>query len=150
MIFQNVKELSEAEFAVLFAEEERCLEFLAQHKWANSFTCRKCGNTNFCDGKKPYSRRCTRCKHDESAKVGTIFEGCRFPLPKAFTIAFSVCNANPDSSHELSRRLDLRQMTCWKFKKKLSQCIASRPDLSEKEKSAIEFILFAQNDPNKT
>lgn len=149
MIFENVKDLSHEEFSVLFSNEERCLEFLARHKWGDSFVCRTCDNTNYCAGKKPFSRRCTKCKHDESAKVGTIFEGCRFPLPKAFIIAFSVCNASAESSHELARKLDLRQMTCWKFKKKLSQCIASRPDLSENDKTAIELILFAHNESKK-
>jgi len=142
MIFDNVKDLSEEEFAERFATEEQCLEFLAYQKWKGQYKCKKCGNTNYCTGKKPFSRRCTRCKHDESAKVGTIFEGCRFSLPKAFFIAFCVCSAKKESSHELARKLELRQMTCWKFKKKLSICIAERTDLDQNEKTAIDEILF--------
>lgn len=147
MIFDEVKSLSEEEFMELFSTEEKCLEFLAHHKWRKKFVCRKCGNTNYCSGKKPHSRRCTRCKHDESAKVGTIFEGCRFSLPKAFVIAFVVCSAKKDSSHELARKLELRQMTCWKFKKKLSNCIAQRSDLDESDKTAIDEILFPNYEP---
>lgn len=136
-------DLSEEDFTQRFDTEESCLEFLSQAKWPdNSFECKKCGNTNYCKGKTPYSKRCTRCKHDESARVGTIFHGCKIPLTKAFYIAFTVCNANKISSHELSRRLDLRQMTCWKFKKKLSECLSSRTDISEEKKFEISKILL--------
>lgn len=140
-LFRNI---SEKDFKDKFDTEEKCLEFLANNKWQDSFVCRKCGNTNFCIGRTPFSRRCTRCKHDESAKVGTIFEGCRFPLPKAFYIAYTVCNAQNISSHELSRRLSLRQMTCWTFKRKLTECIQSRTDITEAQKIDIQKILLSK------
>jgi len=136
-------DLSEEDFKRKFKTEDDCLRFLAKAKWTDdSFECKKCGNRNFCKGKTPHSRRCTRCKHDESARVGTIFHGCKIPLTKAFYIAFSVCNVNGISSHELSRRLDLRQMTCWKFKKKLTECLSSRTDISEEKKFEISKILL--------
>jgi hypothetical protein len=44
-------------------------------------------------------------------------------------IAHTVCS-NPDvSSYELSRQLDRRQMTCWKFKKKILECIETQGEL---------------------
>lgn len=138
-IFQN---LSEEEFHDRFKTEDDCLQFLALNKWENdSYTCKKCGNTNYCIGKTPFSRRCTRCKHDESARVDTIFHGCKIPLTKAFYIAFTVCHTTQISSHELSRRLELRQMTCWKFKKKLTECLLNRDDISEDEKTEIKKYL---------
>lgn len=139
LLFHNI---SEEEFYEKFASEDKCLDFLAQHKWKDGFKCRKCSNTNYCKGKTPHSRRCTRCKHDESAKVGTIFSGCRFDITKAFYIAYCVCNAQKISSHELSRRLSLRQMTCWNFKKKLTECVKDRDDLSVEQKIEIEKILL--------
>ncbi|MZP55985.1 MAG: hypothetical protein GT600_11105, partial [Bacteroidales bacterium] len=110
------KELSEKEIEELFSSDERCLEFLAEVKWEHGFKCRKCGNDNYCPGKTLYSRRCTRCKSEESAAAGTIFHNCKFPLHKAFYIAYNVCKGKEDiSSYELARRLSLRQMTCWNF-----------------------------------
>jgi len=125
--------ISEEGFKQLFDTEEKCLEFLANVKWRNGFACKKCGNGNSCPGKTPHSRRCTRCKHDESARVNTIFEGCRFELTKAFSILFSVCHSRGESSHELSRRLDLRQMTCWAFRKKLHDCMENRQHNASKQ-----------------
>lgn len=136
------KNISEEEFQTRFETQAECLEFLAEQKWKLGFTCKKCGHTNFCEGKTPHSRRCTKCKHDESAKVGTLFEGCRFPLPKAFYIAYIVCNAKDVSTHEISRQLELRQMTCWSFKKKLQECVSESAEVSTERKIEIEKILL--------
>jgi hypothetical protein len=113
----------------VFDDEEKCLEFIAEEKWKKGFVCRKCGHTNFCSGKKPHSRRCTRCKHEESAIAHTIFHGCHLPVTEAMQIAYSVCGNPGISSYELSRKLDRRQMTCWKFKKKILECIETRGEL---------------------
>lgn len=113
-----------SDFANEFDTNEKCLAFLAEQKWGNSdFICRNCGHNNFCKAKRPFSRRCTRCKHDESATVGTLFEGCRFPLPKAFIIAHTVCSSPEASTIQLAQELDLRHLTCWNFKQKLIDTI---------------------------
>lgn len=114
---------SSAEFSTCFPDEASCLEFLADAKWSSGFVCRKCGHSNFCKGKTPYSRRCTRCKHEESATSHTVFHNCRIPLTKAFKMSFLVCDKPEISTYKLSRQLETRQMTCWKFKKKILDCI---------------------------
>ena len=106
-----------------FKTEEQCLAFLSDAKWSKGFVCRKCGHTNYCAGKKPYSRRCTRCKTEESATAHTVFHACKFPLTSAFELMYHVCQRPDISSYELSRLLETRQMTCWKFKKKLTECL---------------------------
>jgi hypothetical protein len=126
-IFKNINQL---QFEGIFNTEEKCLEFLADQKWSKGFVCRKCGHQNFCKGRKPYSRRCTKCKTEESATAHTAFHKCKFPLTEAFKITYLVCH-NPDiSSYKLSENLNLRQMTCWKFKKKIMECIDARGDLN--------------------
>ena len=126
----------------LFNSEEKCYEFLADLKWSNGFTCRKCGNTNYCPGKTPFSRRCTRCKTEESPAAGTIFHNCKFPISKAFYIAYSVCKGQEDiSTYEFARRLSLRQMTCWNFKTKILKAIRQMDSLTDTEKSSIRKIL---------
>lgn len=134
--------LTNNEIDALFTSDEKCLAFLADIKWANGFTCNKCGNTNWCSGKEPYSRRCTKCKTKESATNGTIFHGVKFPISKAFYIAYQVCKGNSElSSYELGRRLALRQMTCWNFKTKIQTALNDMHQLTDKEKGAIEKIL---------
>jgi hypothetical protein len=123
------RKLDLSSFQGKFASEEECLGFLAEAKWKDGFVCRKCGHTHYCSGKSPHSRRCTRCKAEESATAHTIFHRCKIHLPDAFRITFQVCQDDSVSSHELARTLDLRQMTCWKFKKKLTECMERRKDL---------------------
>jgi hypothetical protein len=126
----------------MFHSDEKCYEFLAGLKWANGFVCRKCGNTNSCPGKEPFSRRCTKCKSKETATNGTIFHGVKFPIHKAFYIAYNVCKGKEDiSTYEFGRRLSLRQMTCWNFKTKIEHALSEMDTLSEKERSSIEKIL---------
>ena len=117
------KKLNLEEFNKQFSSADQCLKVIADEKWKNGFACRKCGHDNFCAGKSPFSRRCTRCKSDESATANTIFHHCRIPIVDAFEIAYLVCGSPAISSYELARRLETRQMTCWKFKKRIQACI---------------------------
>ena len=141
------QDISEAELQELFASDEKCLEFIAGLKWAEGFTCRKCGNTNACSGKSPYSKRCTKCKSEESATAGTIFHHCKFPVHKAFFIAYNVCKGKEDvSTYEFSRKLALRQMTCWNFKTKIQTALKSMETLSDNERVAIERMLGSEKE----
>ena len=124
-----------------FDSEEACLKIIADQKWAEGYTCRKCGNKNFCKGKTAYSRRCTRCKHEESATSHTIFHRCRIELPEAFRMMYLVCNDPGISTYELSRLMELRQMTCWKLKRKLMDCIREKGEID------ILFKSGEKNDP---
>ncbi len=135
------KQLSEKQLEKLFTDDVECYRFLAEVKWENGFRCRKCGNTNYCEGKTPFSRRCTKCKTEESASSGTIFHNCKFPVHKAFYIAYNVCRGEEEiSSYEYAKRLSLRQMTCWNFRKKIKQALEEMESLSENERLSIQSI----------
>ena len=123
------KELSDEAFKDKFGSEVYCLEFLANEKWSTGYSCKKCGNDNYCAGRTPFSRRCTRCKHDESATAHTIFHRCRIPLTTAFEIAFRICCAPTITSVELSETTETRQMTCWKFRAKIRECLKHKRGL---------------------
>lgn len=141
-IFKNI---SFIQFESTFDSEEKCLKFLSEEKWKDGYICRKCGHTNFCKGKKPFSRRCTKCKTEESATAHTAFHKCKFPLTEAFKITYLVCH-NPDiSSSKISEKLNLRQMTCWKFKKKIMECIDARGDINILEKETLKENLLGSN-----
>jgi len=136
------KELNKKQLDELFHSDEKCYEFLADIKWSEGFVCRKCGNDNYCPGKTAHSRRCTKCKTEESATTGTIFHNCKFPVSKAFYIAYNVCKGKEDlSTYEYARRLSLRQMTCWNFKTKIQHALQEMDSLSSVEKSSINKIL---------
>lgn len=116
-IFGAVKNLDE--FKSRFDTAEACLKTIADDKWQTGFKCKKCGHIHYCAGKSPYSRRCTKCKTDESATAHTLFHHCRMNIVDAFEMAYMICCTPEISSYELSRRKNKRQMTCWNFKKKL-------------------------------
>jgi hypothetical protein len=52
------------------------------------------------------------------------------PLKEAFHISFLVCHSPGISTYELSRVLDKRQMTCWKLKRKIQECIEKKGELT--------------------
>ena len=113
------KSLSLFEFQQRFATDNQCLAYLAAEKWKDGYLCPKCGHTHYCQGNTLYSRQCTRCKHTASPTSGTLFHKVKFPLLKAFYIVYFVStNKKGISSMELSRKLELRQKTCWYFKHK--------------------------------
>lgn len=54
-----------------FKEDSDCYEYLSLVKWEAGFVCRKCNNDKYYKGEKPFSRRCLKCKYDESPTVNT-------------------------------------------------------------------------------
>ena len=113
----------------LCTDSDKAHQFIADVKWENGFVCRNCGHTNYCKGKTPHSRRCTRCKHEESATAHTIFHRCHIPITEAFRIVYMVCHDPSVSTYELSRQIELRQMTCWKLKHRLVECIRNKGEV---------------------
>ncbi len=123
----------------LYDDADSVLQFVADVKWKDGFVCRSCGHTNFCEGKKPFSRRCTRCKKEESAIAHTLFHNIKFPINKAFFIAYNVCVlGNEFSSYNFSDQLGLNQMTCWKFRKRIQTCMLNVDKDSESNVSVSE------------
>lgn len=124
-----INNLDVSQFNDKFSDNDKCLKYLAELKWQDGFKCRKCGHDNYCSGKSSYARRCTRCKAEESAMAHTIFHHCKIDIVHAFQIVYSVCKKPGISTYELSKKLEHRQMTCWKFKKKIIDCIEQEGEL---------------------
>jgi predicted RNA-binding Zn-ribbon protein involved in translation (DUF1610 family) len=117
---QKFESLTIFEFQNKFPDEQSCMNYLAELKWSSGFICPQCGNTKYCNGNKPHIRQCTKCNHLVSPTSGTLFHKVKFPLLKAFYIVYYVStNRKGISSTELSRKLGLRQKTCWLFKQKV-------------------------------
>lgn len=126
----------------LCEDDTKALQFIAEVKWEQGFACRKCGHTNYCPGKTAASRRCTRCKKEESATAHTIFHNCKFPIHKAFYIVSTVCfDKKKISANDLSSTLGLNPMTCWKFRKKIQDCIEAHENKPNEEINLKEILL---------
>jgi hypothetical protein len=141
----NVQELSKArimlkgvdfeEFSKIYPDEDSCYRFLSDLKWKNGYKCKKCGYENFCEGQTEYSRRCTKCRYDESATAYTIFQGIKFPINKAFYILFLFYSSKEKlTSTEISRILFLRQKTCWSFIHKIVETRKNKTASPKKSK----------------
>lgn len=122
----NFVGVNSIKFYQQFTTEDACLSYLSGMKWASGYICKRCGYSNYCKGKKEFNRRCTKCRYDESPTAGTMFDKVKFSLLIAFHIAFKIATKKKGmSSLELSQEYELRQKTCWEFKWKIQQAMAS-------------------------
>ncbi|MBX2843321.1 MAG: hypothetical protein KTR26_16235 [Flammeovirgaceae bacterium] len=112
------------EFEKIFPDDDACYKYLDELKWSGKYKCNKCGNEKFIPGIGNYSRRCTKCRYNESCTTNTIFQRSHLPMKKAFYLLFLVyVNGDGITASQLSKILDLRQNTCWKFKGKIQERI---------------------------
>lgn len=138
--------LSSTDFKSRFNDEESCLKYLRDLKWAHGFQCVKCGHTKYCSGVKPHDRQCTSCRYIESPTANTIFHRIKFPLEKAFGLVHFISKEKKNiTSTELSRKLDLRQKTCWLFKQKVVWAMESSKGRYYKDDLHIDDIVVVNN-----
>ncbi|WP_113634763.1 7TM diverse intracellular signaling domain-containing protein [Nubsella zeaxanthinifaciens] len=143
----NATELDFDEFSQKYPDKESCYKFLAEIKWERGYACLKCGNTNYCNGKVPYNRRCTKCAYEESVLHATIFENNRIPINKAFYLVYLMYHSKGAiSSHKLSEKLGIRQSTCWAYAVKVKKVMDERKkDLKGTGKSGWSKLVLEKN-----
>jgi len=130
------------DFQEQFPDDKSCMDYLSNIKWADGYVCPKCGNTKFCKGDKEHIRQCTKCNYLESPTSSTLFHKVKFPLLKAFYIVYYVStNKKGISSTELSRKLGLRQKTCWLFKQKVMHGMKSSGNNKIQGKAEVDESL---------
>jgi hypothetical protein len=136
---KKFESLSIFEFQGRFPDDDACLSYLADIKWSNGFVCPKCGHNHYCKATKKHSRQCTKCNHIVSPTSGTLFHKVKFPILKAFYIVFYVSTTKKGiSSTELSRKLSLRQKTCWLFKQKVMKAMQSSGNFKMQGKVEVD------------
>jgi two-component system, sensor histidine kinase LadS len=139
------KAMDYKQFATLYPDKLSCYRFLENLKWVKHFRCRKCDNEKYFPGSQKFSRRCTRCGYNESITSFTIFHSIKFPIEKAFYIAYLTVTGKRDYTLEaLASQLGLRINTVWSFRHKVSESVrelerkGKRPSASRWE----DVILF--------
>ena len=108
-------------FTKHFCCDDDCYKYLASLKWQeDKFVCKKCGNTTYHKGRSLFSRRCNRCKYDESVTAGTMFEKLKFPILTAFNIIYRMVKEKEGvTSTECAKKFQIQQRTCWTFMNKV-------------------------------
>ncbi len=118
------------EFSKIYPDRDSCLKYIAELKSAGQYNCRKCGNNHFLLGRSPFSRRCTKCRYEESVTAYTIFQNSRIPITKAFYMIFLIYSSKGKiSSHKLSEILVIRQSTCWAFSSRIKKLLSEKKQL---------------------
>lgn len=70
---------NEIEFDRRFCNEQACIEYLFQLRWAEGFACSKCDHTEYWKSARGLYV-CRRCDHQQSVTAGTVFHGTKKPL----------------------------------------------------------------------
>ncbi len=149
---EQYKGVNSMEFNRHFQTDDDCFRYLSKIKWSseNPYKCKKCDNGKYGKGKKPYSRRCTKCNYDESPTAGTMFDKLKFPLLIAFHICFKISTKKKGmSSLELSEEFGLRQKTVWEFKWKVQQAMTSSRKSQLEGKIQIDEFLIGEYEEGK-
>lgn len=116
------------EMVQYFSNEQICLEHLKQMRWKNGIFCPHCGNQKIYELKGANKRfKCSGCRKQFTAKVGTIFEDTKVPLPKWFMAIYLISSHKKGiSSLQLGKDLGVTQKTAWFMLHRLRH--ASRTD----------------------
>ncbi len=106
---------------------EEAYKVIASYKWVNGFKChsmykgRQCGNTKYFKGKYPYSRRCTKCKVEDTPTARTAFHKIRIPLNVALDVVRKILASDARvTSTAMSDQINqsgvhILQKTVWYF-----------------------------------
>jgi transposase-like protein len=97
-----------------FADEEICIQTVAQMRWPNGPVCPACGHKEHYYLKTQKRWKCKECWKQFSVKVGTIFEDSPLGLEKWLTAMWLIANCkNGVSSCEVARDLAITQKSAW-------------------------------------
>lgn len=142
-------DLTFEEFSQSYPDEDSCFKLLADLKWSNGFTCKRCGSTDSRPGKTPYSHRCAKCRYEESATTGTLFENTRIPMNKAFYMtSLLYATKGKISSHKLSRLLEIRQATCYAISVKVKAALEEKKKELKHDSADGWTILVLDEEPH--
>jgi transposase-like protein len=114
-------------FQEKFHSDDACREHLFQMRWANGYSCPKCGHSTFyfLESRKLY--QCMRCKHQASVTAGTIMHKSHTPLLTWFWAIFLVAHDKRGvSAVFLARELEISYPTAWLMLHKIRKAMSDR------------------------
>jgi len=119
---------SVTDFLKDFSTRDACLSYLMEQKWANGYTCKKCGHDHSHKGRMWHHRKCAKCFYDESSTSRTLFHKIKFPIEKAFHMMWIISTHKKGiSTMELARQFNVHQETAWFFKRKVQEAMKAKP-----------------------
>ena len=123
----NSELISFIKFSDLFPDEITCLRFIYAKKWdedGTKYTCNRCGNTKYQElANIKFAKKCTKCNYIETVTANTLFHGVKFDMNKAFYIVYIAVNSPQTPTTHLSKEINIRMNTCYKFRGKVEERI---------------------------
>jgi len=121
--------LSLPEFAEKFSTERQCQEDLFERRFGaggEKFVCPKCGHkhgSTFWRGERKIMK-CSKCRYQMSAIVGTVMEGTKTKLRKwYFALYLMTIDKRGISSKQLERELRVTYKTAWYIHKRIREAM---------------------------
>ena len=102
------------DIALYFDTPSKCKAAIVQSRWPDGdVVCPYCG-THHSHKRSDGRFVCSRCNHNFSVTVGTIFENTKISLVKWFMAMYLISSHKKGiSSHQLSRDIHVTQKTAW-------------------------------------
>lgn len=145
-----MKELSRQQFKERFTTKQDCYSFLADLKWPDGYSCRRCHGTAYIKGKQPVSRRCSKCGYDESTTTGTLFHKLKFGIDKAFEMLYEITTSKKGgSSIWLAERFGVNQKTAWLFRQKAQVAMESSEQFPLEDDVHVDEFEIGTPEPGK-
>lgn len=124
------------DFMRIFRDDEKCLEYLGNLKWAKKgWHCLKCGNDKYTFLNTRKLIKCIKCGYQESFIVNTVMEGTHKPLSNWFWAIYTVATQKTGlSAMELYRQLDFgnyKHAWTWLHKIRMAMVEADRTPLKD-------------------
>ncbi len=123
-------ELSDAEFAERFGNEEACVAFLLRVRWPGGFQCPRCDAVGYFRRLDLKRFLCLRCRRKTSVTAGTILHRTRKPLTVWFRAAFLMVQRGA-SARALQISLRLTYKVAWSWTHKLHELMKLETRLPE-------------------
>lgn len=102
------------QFLNYFKDEETCIKYFEQIRFANGEYCPHCNHSHinrFSDGKR---FRCAKCKKDFTIKTKTVFGESKISMQKWFVAIYLLSvNKKGISSIQLAQQIGTTQKTAW-------------------------------------
>lgn len=143
-MIEQFKGMNLINFINRFSNNEKCKQYLVEHKWRDGFNCSKCSHKEFWDKKDyPFSRVCKNCRHIESVTSNTLFHKVKFDLKIAFLIIFEMSTTTKScSALAMARKYGINRKTSWLFMHKVRKAMESSLNHPIKENCEVDEAIF--------
>ena len=114
----------------MFPDQQACIDHLETMRWGEEPFCPYCAGVRVArkkEANKIGRWNCHDCRNSFNVLQGTIFQKTKIPLQKWFLGIALMVNAKKSlSSYQLSRDIEVTQMSCWYMQQRIRAAMASK------------------------